>query len=375
MATISCRSRAGFTLIELLVVIAIIAVLAAILFPVFAKAREKARQTACLNNQKQIATSILMYAQDHEELLPPADGVWGALSMDKGVLICPTAGTQIANGYVYSSRVAGQALGEIADPTGTPLIADGLKKGKANDPSLIPPGQTIDNVMYDGSELDFRHSNKFIAAYADGHVEATLFAGLLAWKQDFNGATLPDASTKWSYSLTSPTTVQPYAVTSSDNALQFTVTTEATSTATFTLPNRISGNFRLEYDMYMGDATSYRAKGDYLALISNGTRITWGYPSPEYFYIPKIGSTVGAMDNGFATTGILTLAANVWTHVTFTRTGAANTTMSLTIARKDGSQTKTWGNTNIDQRTLPVTEMRFGACNYTCRYDNICIYR
>jgi len=52
----------GFTLIELLVVIAIIAILAAILFPVFSKAREKARQTQCINNQKQIATAVLMYA-------------------------------------------------------------------------------------------------------------------------------------------------------------------------------------------------------------------------------------------------------------------------------------------------------------------------
>jgi len=59
--------RRGFTLIELLVVIAIIAILAAILFPVFAKAREKARQTSCLSNLKQLGLGMLMYAQDYDE--------------------------------------------------------------------------------------------------------------------------------------------------------------------------------------------------------------------------------------------------------------------------------------------------------------------
>ncbi|MFQ3610670.1 MAG: prepilin-type N-terminal cleavage/methylation domain-containing protein [Fimbriimonadales bacterium] len=63
-------NRKGFTLIELLVVIAIIAILAAILFPVFAQARESARQTSCTNNQKQIATSVLMYVQDFDETFP-----------------------------------------------------------------------------------------------------------------------------------------------------------------------------------------------------------------------------------------------------------------------------------------------------------------
>ncbi len=63
--------RRGFTLIELLVVIAIIAILAAILFPVFARAREKARQTSCLSNAKQLALSQLMYVQDYDEMFCP----------------------------------------------------------------------------------------------------------------------------------------------------------------------------------------------------------------------------------------------------------------------------------------------------------------
>ncbi len=64
------RPARGFTLIELLVVIAIIAILAAILFPVFAQAREKARQTACLSNEKQIGLGLMMYTQDYDEVTP-----------------------------------------------------------------------------------------------------------------------------------------------------------------------------------------------------------------------------------------------------------------------------------------------------------------
>jgi prepilin-type N-terminal cleavage/methylation domain-containing protein/prepilin-type processing-associated H-X9-DG protein len=66
------RRRAAFTLIELLVVIAIIAILAAILFPVFAQAREKARQASCLSNTKQLGLALLMYVQDYDETFPHA---------------------------------------------------------------------------------------------------------------------------------------------------------------------------------------------------------------------------------------------------------------------------------------------------------------
>ncbi|HEY3329866.1 MAG TPA: DUF1559 domain-containing protein [Capsulimonadaceae bacterium] len=84
--------RFGFTLIELLVVIAIIAILAAILFPVFASAREKARQTTCASNEKQIGLAFIQYAQDNDETFPfntiNANGTWTGWDL----LISPYAG-------------------------------------------------------------------------------------------------------------------------------------------------------------------------------------------------------------------------------------------------------------------------------------------
>ena len=73
------NKQKGFTLIELLVVIAIIAILAAILFPVFAKVREKARQTSCLSNEKQIGLAFMQYSEDYDEKIPLSRG-WASFT-------------------------------------------------------------------------------------------------------------------------------------------------------------------------------------------------------------------------------------------------------------------------------------------------------
>jgi prepilin-type processing-associated H-X9-DG protein len=139
---------------------------------VFAKAREKARQTQCLNNQKQIATAVLMYAQDHDELCPSPATVWGDLGLDKGVLQCPTLGNKIPNGYLYSIDVAGKALGELPRNPDTMLMSiDGLtyKMALLQDNATAPQA----NVAYYAKQFDARHLGKVIAAFADGHVEIT----------------------------------------------------------------------------------------------------------------------------------------------------------------------------------------------------------
>jgi prepilin-type N-terminal cleavage/methylation domain-containing protein/prepilin-type processing-associated H-X9-DG protein len=119
-ANTKMRSRSAFTLIELLVVIAIIAILAAILFPTFAKAREKARQTSCANNMRQLGLGFTQYEQDNDENMPIADPFgqgWGGriypYVKSSGVYGCaddptsPIAGTSKVSYAVNTNLIFG----------------------------------------------------------------------------------------------------------------------------------------------------------------------------------------------------------------------------------------------------------------------------
>ena len=172
------RSKA-FTLIELLVVIAIIAILAAILFPVFSRAREKARQTKCLSNLKQIATTIMIFTQENDELMPEAsDTLFSDLGINSKVLTCPNQAASQAIGYNYFWKVSGIPLGDLDDPTVFPggasaaiCLADGTETSAVTSGQLATLGMgKFNNTAYVRADFATRHAGKFLVAYADTHV-------------------------------------------------------------------------------------------------------------------------------------------------------------------------------------------------------------
>ncbi len=139
--------RRGFTLIELLVVIAIIAILAAILFPVFARAREKARQASCCSNLKQMTLAALMYIQDYDErffyevwcntgnpscpnmcwdrIIVQRDGLFYPYMKNKDIMVCPSWGDNPSScSYGYNKHLARRKLASLTQPARTIFFAD-----------------------------------------------------------------------------------------------------------------------------------------------------------------------------------------------------------------------------------------------------------
>ncbi|MEI6501104.1 MAG: prepilin-type N-terminal cleavage/methylation domain-containing protein [Armatimonadota bacterium] len=186
---------AGFTLIELLVVIAIISILASILFPVFARAREKGRQAACISNLRQIGLSITMYAQDADEMMTAGrmgTQYWHDLiypyTHNKQIYVCPSRKDCLI-GYAVNNLVCGQAEGAMFDPAVKILVMDippegigsnGTNRGNewwCNSVSgigtpLPPPSGTSDgdNSFKHASQPE-RHNDGINVGYADGHTK------------------------------------------------------------------------------------------------------------------------------------------------------------------------------------------------------------
>jgi prepilin-type N-terminal cleavage/methylation domain-containing protein/prepilin-type processing-associated H-X9-DG protein len=207
------RKPNGFTLIELLVVIAIIAILAAILFPVFAQAREKARQTSCTSNMKQLGTAMMMYIQDNDQIYPsvwyPDTGHWanvilpylgqGKQIWTGGIMICPSA---LYKGWSYamSNQIGGKAEAVVTRPADVVAFAETVQVkdwkstaahletdkgcwGGENGNGVGPKIRDDDNVSPPSgcySLPRYRHSDGVNITWADGHVK-WMRKGSLHW--------------------------------------------------------------------------------------------------------------------------------------------------------------------------------------------------
>jgi len=216
------RCTVGFTLIELLVVLAIVAILAALLFPVFAQSRERARTASCVSNVRQIGMAVLLYAQDHDEALPPV-GIpidaeqedepddddeeigWPALLApylkSTVVLKCPSALEPLGYGLnemVFvdltedgDERFPVRVLAHLETPAETVLLGDlgtgdDLRTPRPGSVKMTAPGKDLDDAR--DARPAARHFLRTVLAFGDGH------AGTLRLEQFYVGQDPPD---KW----------------------------------------------------------------------------------------------------------------------------------------------------------------------------------
>lgn len=191
------QRKVGFTLIELLVVIAIIAILAAILFPVFARAREKARTASCQSNLKQLGLAFSMYAQDFDEMFPPlvdvSGWVWDKISpyvKNTQLFTCPSGKIQPCSGgtcsrsgyaglgysYGYNDNwskgtgINGRAMAAVTYPAETVLAQDGFCFELDGDFYANRVDMTWSNTNTSANTAR-RHNEGMNLCFVDGHVK------------------------------------------------------------------------------------------------------------------------------------------------------------------------------------------------------------
>lgn len=188
----SSTRKTGFTLIELLVVIAIIAILAAILFPVFARARENARRSSCLSNTKQLGLAALQYSQDYDERMVPAQHVdgtfWSVLlqpyAKSNQLFYCPSdslhssatafgTGGEISYGWNFkwltwggpslNYSIGGVSLARVTNSSETVMLGDSPNTGE--DWAISSPAD------YTAYAPPARHLEGANICFVDGHTK------------------------------------------------------------------------------------------------------------------------------------------------------------------------------------------------------------